>query len=270
MKELCSYGCGQEAIKQFKNGRWCCSRKVEMCQVKRNSLKKLENKGRFKKENVPWNKDKTGVYTKETLSKIGESSSKRIWSEESRKKQKEKMIGKNKGRKLEPHTEKWKREHGEKMKGERNPSKRKEVSEKISKKIKEKRKDPDSSYNSKEYREKQSKFMKNGGAVHANSFNINPSEPQVRTWKITSLICPYVYLNFPITHLENDYSIDIAIPKLSIAIEYDGSYWHQNEEKDLKRQKELEEDGWKFIRYKDVVPTEEQVKEDVNKILNGE
>jgi very-short-patch-repair endonuclease len=43
--------------------------------------------------------------------------------------------------------------------------------------------------------------------------------------------------------------------------------WHQDKEKDLKRQQGLEEDGWKFIRYKDEVPIPEQLKEDIEKIL---
>ena len=28
---LCDYGCGQEAIYQFKNGKWCCSKNYQSC-----------------------------------------------------------------------------------------------------------------------------------------------------------------------------------------------------------------------------------------------
>ena len=28
---LCEYGCGQEAVYQFKNGKWCCSENVSKC-----------------------------------------------------------------------------------------------------------------------------------------------------------------------------------------------------------------------------------------------
>lgn len=28
---LCSYGCGQEAVVQFKNGNWCCSKNTNAC-----------------------------------------------------------------------------------------------------------------------------------------------------------------------------------------------------------------------------------------------
>jgi len=123
------------------------------------------------------------------------------------------------------------------------------------------------SFNTQESHKIQSDRMKNGLSVHAASFIKNPSEPQVRLWKLVSKICPYVYLNYPVTHLKNTYSIDITIPKLNIAIEYDGSYWHQDKEKDLKRQEELEEDGWKFIRYINKLPPIDKVKEDILNLL---
>ena len=28
---LCNYGCGQEGIYQFKNGKWCCSKNFRLC-----------------------------------------------------------------------------------------------------------------------------------------------------------------------------------------------------------------------------------------------
>lgn len=115
--------------------------------------------------------------------------------------------------------------------------------------------------------EKQSKYMKNGGASYACSYNINPSIPQVELWKLVSKICPYVYLNFPV-YDPKCYSIDVAIPKLNIAIEFDGSYWHQDREKDSRRQKELEEIGWKFIRYLDKIPSKEKVKSDILSLLS--
>ena len=38
------------------------------------------------KKRVPWNKGKTGIYSEETLRKIGEASSKRKHSDETKKK----------------------------------------------------------------------------------------------------------------------------------------------------------------------------------------
>lgn len=31
MNKLCDYGCGRDAIYHFKNGKWCCSKKVNSC-----------------------------------------------------------------------------------------------------------------------------------------------------------------------------------------------------------------------------------------------
>jgi len=46
---LCSYGCGQEATHQFKNGKWCCSKSWNSC---------------------PFNKEKYLKSIKETMSKL--------------------------------------------------------------------------------------------------------------------------------------------------------------------------------------------------------
>ena len=37
---ICDYGCGREAIKQFKNGRWCCSDHYTKCSNKRKEIGK--------------------------------------------------------------------------------------------------------------------------------------------------------------------------------------------------------------------------------------
>lgn len=98
---------------------------------------------------------------------------------------------------------------------------------------------------SKRNRKKLSKWMKNGHAAHMNRFITNPSKPQVELYNMVLELCPYAILNYPCLN----YSIDIAIPFLNIAIEYDEPYWHQNGEYDEKRQKDLEEEGWSFIRF---------------------
>ncbi len=70
-------------------------------------------------------------------------------------------------------------------------------------------------------------------------------------------------MNYPVMN----YSVDIVIPELMIAFECDGSYWHQDKEKDDRRQKEIEDLGWRFIRYMDVVPLKEQIIEDIDSII---
>ena len=113
--------------------------------------------------------------------------------------------------------------------------------------------------------EKQRQWMLNGGASYVSSFNTSPSKPQVELYHIVKEIFSTAVIEYPI--IKYNFNIDIAIPKLKIAIEYDGSYWHQDSKKDNSRQDILEKDGWKFIRYKDEVPSKEQIINDMNKFL---
>jgi hypothetical protein len=93
--------------------------------------------------------------------------------------------------------------------------------------------------------EKQKTRMTNGFAAYMNSFIKNPSKPQVELFERVKILHPSAILNYPYLN----YSIDIAIPDQKIAIEYDEPYWHQNKEADQKRQKKIEQEGWKFLRY---------------------
>lgn len=111
-------------------------------------------------------------------------------------------------------------------------------------------------------------YMKNGGAAHCNSFIKNPSKPQVILFNLIQEVAPYPVINYPCIFTNK--SIDIAIPSLSIAIEYDGSYWHQNAEEDLKRQNNLERMGWKFIRYVDRIPSKRELINDINNMFEKE
>jgi len=89
--QLCDYGCGQEAIHQFKNGKWCCSKSQNKCSVMKiknsdsNSGKNHHYYGSTRSEktklkiseslmgNIPWNKGKTGVYSEETIRQISDA-----------------------------------------------------------------------------------------------------------------------------------------------------------------------------------------------------
>lgn len=104
-------------------------------------------------------------------------------------------------------------------------------------------------------RESHKNYMKNGGAAIANSGIKNPSKPQVELFTRTKELFPDAILNYPCLN----YSIDVAIPSLKVAIEYDEPYWHKNEEKDRKRQLEIEQQGWRFIRYRSYIPRKEEL-----------
>lgn len=113
-------------------------------------------------------------------------------------------------------------------------------------------------------RNKSSDRMKRGGAIRALSFVKSPSKPQISLFNLVKSLHREAILNFPIQiKVNKGYSIDIAIPDLMMAIEYDGSYWHQNSEQDAKRQKEIEALGWKFLRYKDRLPNLEDLQKDI-------
>ena len=45
-----------------------------------------------------------------------------------------------------------------------------------------------------------------------------------------------------------NYFVDFGAPINKIAIEVDGKKWHKDNKKDLKRQREIEDVGWKIVR----------------------
>ena len=106
-----------------------------------------------------------------------------------------------------------------------------------------------------------SKRMLNGQAAYMCSCNQAPSKPQVKLYKLAKSLYPNAILNHP----SLNFCIDIVIPDRMIAIEYDGSYWHQDKKADEKRQGELEAIGWRFLRYCDHVPSAEELKNDLAK-----
>jgi hypothetical protein len=178
-------------------------------------------------------------------------------------------------------SEEQKRSKSEHMKGENNPAKRPEVRVKLSKaKLGKNR--PDMSKKMKENnpmkhpevvakvskalmgenspffgkkRPEQSEYMKNGGAAYTCSFNKSPSKPQVELYEKVKILYPSAVLNY----LYGKYCIDIAIPHLKLAIEYDEPYWHQDKERDQNRQAEIEKDGWRFFRYS-TIPSDSELR----------
>ena len=126
------------------------------------------------------------------------------------------------------------------------------------------------------FKEEQRQRMLNGGAVHAISFVRNPSKPQVELFNRIKELYPNAKINYPFYRGEGEsnYSLDVAIPEHMIWFESDGTYYHQDKEKDMIRQRNIEKLGWKCIRYYPVdfvsqVPSIEQIKIDINNILEN-
>lgn len=113
------------------------------------------------------------------------------------------------------------------------------------------------------WRISKSKFMRDGEAARLNQFITNPSRPQVELFSMIKSIYPDSVINYP---TPSNFSIDIALVKEKIAIEYDGSYWH-DEKKDRIRQDKLEKEGWLFIRYIDNIPTLDELNGSIKKLL---
>ena len=114
-----------------------------------------------------------------------------------------------------------------------------------------------------------SKKMREGQAVYMQSKITTSSKPQKELFKICQKVFPYAIMNYSHYCGEYTFSIDIAVPQLSLAIEYDGSYWHKNKRTEHWRQKILESVGWYFLRYSDRVPSALELLSDYNNLDVG-
>lgn len=161
---------------------------------------------------------------------------------ESRKKQSEKMSGKNNPMYGKKHTEEARKKMSEKITGFKH---------------------------SDEVKLKQRIRMLNGLAAYANKFIKNPSKPEVVLREIVRSMFPNCEFQYQVFN----YSLDIAIPFYKIAIEYDGWYHfncQENIDYHTRRQEEIEEVGWKFIRYNifNKFPNKDKIKCDIERLIN--
>jgi very-short-patch-repair endonuclease len=153
-----------------------------------------------------------------------------------------------------------------------------EVKEKISRASRNAWKDPDyrekvlESRNTSEVRKKRSEAAKkqclNGHAVYMNSCIKNPSKLELRLREIVKELFPTSISQYKVLN----YALDNAILESKIVIEFDGWY-HFDCQHDIdyhkKRQQEIENEGWKFLRYNifQKFPTKDQVREDIQKVI---
>jgi len=284
---LCVYGCGHEGKFFLKRAKkWCCCKSANSCEINRiknsNKQKGRKHSELTKLKISVGNKGKEGWmknkhHSPETIQKL--KSNHFIFTEEHRRNLSKALKGK-KGPKFSLETIQKIRE--------KNIGKTRslEFKEKISKLNKGRKRSENFKENRKQYmlnggaehvgkfpkkfsdtfKQKQKERMLNGQAAYMNSFISNPSKPQVELYNRVKEIYPTAILNYPL--IELNYSLDVVIPELNIVIESDGSWWHQDLEKDSERQKKIEELGWKFIRYKadciKDVPNKDQIVKDIN------
>ena len=129
----------------------------------------------------------------------------------------------------------------------------------LSKKAKERYK------NNPEYSKKQKEYMLNGGAIKALKAVKSPSKPELKLRELIKELFPSAEFTHPILN----YAVDIAIPELKVIVEYDGSYYHQDKKKDLLREKDIKENGWKVLRYRDYIPGINKLKIDIENLSKG-
>lgn len=135
-----------------------------------------------------------------------------------------------------------------------NPLKDSEISNKKSEKMKGKpSKLKGKTYEEIHGKEKSEQLKEDKKISGAKGYLLAPkiSKPQIELYKLVKSIEPSAELDYPLI----GYVLDIAIPEKKICIEYDGSYWHQDKNKDKKRDEVLERIGWKTIRFIDRIPT---------------
>jgi len=56
-----------------------------------------------------------------------------------------------------------------------------------------------------------------------------------------------VLLEYPVKTKHSVRYIDVALPQFNLGFEYDGAYWHQNQDENNARDLELKEKGWEII-----------------------
>ena len=102
-----------------------------------------------------------------------------------------------------------------------------------------------------------------------NSIATSSQQKEIYKMLINIFVDEDIQINYPYSRC----SLDIAlfIDDKKIDIEYDGWYWHQNKKKDRARDEFLKSNGWRILRIKGSykIPTEEQLKEAIGRIINN-
>lgn len=100
--------------------------------------------------------------------------------------------------------------------------------------------------------------------------NEKVSRQQILLYEIIKEKYPTAELNYPFSGCLLD--IFICIDNINIDVEYDGSYWHQDQQRDIKRDKFLQSNGFKTLRIRSghLLPTEEELFNAIDYLVNTE
>lgn len=251
--EICNYGCGNIAVYQLQNGKFCCSERYNSCPKIKEKIKEkwLIHPPRLGKKHTS--------HTKLLISK----KIKEIWKSpngiynlpEIRENNRLSIIGKT-------HTKDGDIKISKKLKGKIKTEQHKQKLSIATKK---------SFKNNHILKENLSKRMKKWQCRYMLKKVKTISKEEFKLQNLVKEIFPTAVFHYKV--LENrNFEVDIVILEHKIAIEYDG-YYHFNSEESIKyhneRQKEIEKKGWKFIRYNIFhnFPDKEQVSKDIIGVL---
>lgn len=103
--------------------------------------------------------------------------------------------------------------------------------------------------------------------------NVPTSTQQLKIFELIKEMFPnsLVELNYTLSSLSLDVVLFLS-DDLKIDIEYDGSYWHTDAQKDRRRDEVVKKLGFKILRIKSgkKIPTKEQLKQEINYISQND
>ena len=103
-----------------------------------------------------------------------------------------------------------------------------------------------------------------------NNGTINTSKQQLYVYETVRERYHNAILNFPFSSLALD--IFVCVNGIKIDVEYDGSYWHHDKQRDIKRDKFLQGEGFKTLRIRSghLLPEEQELFDAIDYLVNTE
>lgn len=104
----------------------------------------------------------------------------------------------------------------------------------------------------------------------AKNGTVKTSSQQIQVYEMIKNKHPDVILNYPFSSLSLD--IFVEINNVKIDVEYDGWFFHQDKQKDIKRDKFLQSQGFKTLRIRSghLLPTEQELFDAIDYLVNTE
>lgn len=105
-----------------------------------------------------------------------------------------------------------------------------------------------------------------------NGNKVSTSSQQIKVKDMIEEMYPecHLELNYVLSSLFLDLCLFID-DEIKIDIEYDGSYWHKDSQKDRRRDEFVKSQGFKILRIRSghLLPSKEQLQEAIEKLVGG-